>query len=158
MRPTLAAMTASLVRAAARVLLVDAAGRVLLFRGCDPARRDAGTWWFTVGGGLDEGESPREGAARELFEETGLRVAPEELGEPVHEEIADFAFAGSQILQQQEFFLLRVDAHEVDTAGFTPLELDAVYEHRWWSLEELAATDDVVYPTDLVELLTRLGV
>jgi len=158
MRPTLAAMTAPLVRTAARVLLVDAAGRVLLFRGCDPAQREAGTWWITVGGGLDAGESAREGAARELFEETGLRVAPEALGEPVHEELADFAFAGSHVLQQQEYFLLRVDAHEVDTAGFTPLELEAVFEHRWWSLDELAATDEVVYPLDLVDLLTRLGV
>ena len=131
---------------------------MLLFRGCDPAQPHAGTWWFTVGGGLDEGESPREGAARELFEETGLRVAPDELGEPVHEEVADFDFAGSRVVQQQEFFLLRVDAHDVDTTGFTPLELEAVFEHRWWSLDELAATDEVVYPLDLVDVLTRLGV
>ena len=147
-----------MARAAARVLLIDGAGRILLFRGGDPARPESGTWWFTVGGGLDDGESPREGAARELLEETGLQVPPEALGEPVHEELVDFEFAGLQIAQQQQFFVLRVDAHEVDTAGFSPLELQAVFEHRWWTLPELRATQETVYPVGLVDLLTRLGV
>ena len=36
----------------------------------------AGTWAFP-GGHIDDGESPRETASRELLEETGLRVPPE---------------------------------------------------------------------------------
>ena len=151
-------MTSSMVRAAARVLLVDAAGRVLLFRGGDPAAPDAGTWWFTPGGGLEPGESWAEGAARELHEETGLRVAPEDLGPPVLEERADFSFAGMLIDQDQRFFLLRVDSHDVDTSAFSELELASIEEHRWWSVDELAATGDTVYPIGLVDVLRRLGV
>jgi hypothetical protein len=33
------------------VLLLDDAGRVLLFRGGDPAAPERGTWWITPGGG-----------------------------------------------------------------------------------------------------------
>ncbi len=42
-------------RRAARVLLLDGAGRVLLLRGFDPAMPEH-RYWFTVGGGLDDGE------------------------------------------------------------------------------------------------------
>ncbi|TML29501.1 MAG: NUDIX domain-containing protein, partial [Actinobacteria bacterium] len=63
-------MTEAIPRRASRVLVVDEAGRVLLFHGFDPARPEHG-YWFTVGGGLDPGESAVQGAVRELFEETG---------------------------------------------------------------------------------------
>ena len=59
-------------REAARVLLLDGSDRLLLFRGCDPADRDRGQWWFTPGGGLDPGETYEQGARREVLEETGL--------------------------------------------------------------------------------------
>jgi 8-oxo-dGTP pyrophosphatase MutT (NUDIX family) len=150
-------MSVPVARRAARVLLVDGVGRVLLFRGHDPDRPDAGSWWFTVGGGLDEGESHREAAARELFEETGLTVDPTTLGGVVLERTAEFDLAGTSYAQSEEFFLARVDAHEVDTAGFTPLEESFVLGHRWWTRDDLRTTSDVVYPEGLADLLDRLG-
>ena len=144
-------------RRAARVLLVDAADRVLLFHGCDPADADAGHWWFTPGGGLDPGESPAQAAARELAEETGLVVEPEELGPPVHARTASFRFAGGSYRQTEDFFLLRVVEHEVDSAGFTALELSAVLGHRWWSRDELRSTDQRVYPVELPDVLDRVA-
>lgn len=150
-------MDAPDLRQAARVLLVDGAGRILLFRGHDPGRPDAGSWWFTVGGGVDEGESHREAAARELFEETGLSVSPESLSGPLHREYAEFTIAGTDYRQDNEFYAARVDAHEVDTAGFSDLENDLVLEHRWWSPADLRTTTDTVYPECLPELVDRLG-
>ncbi len=143
-------------RRAGRVLLVDRAGRVLLFRGGDPADPSRGTWWFTPGGGLDAGETPAQGAARELFEETGLRCAPVELGVSVHAEESEFDFGGRHYVQWQEFFLLRVDSHDVDTAGFEQLEADSIVEHRWWGRDDLRETTDELYPVGLADLLDRL--
>lgn len=142
-------------RQAARVLLVDAEDRVLLFAGCDPDDASAGTWWFTPGGGLDPGESQAEAASRELAEETGLLADPQELGEPVHARVARFAFGGLSYRQAEVFYLLRVQAHEVDTAGFTAIERAAVTGHRWWPRAELASTDEIVFPRDLGDVLTR---
>ena len=138
------------------MLLVDAEGRLLLFRGVDPARPEHGRWWFTAGGGLDPGETYAEGAARELAEETGLRLSAAEIGEPVHADLIEFPFDGVWYRQEQQFFLVRVAAHEVDTVGFNEIERGSVDGHRWWSAAELAGTDERYYPQDLPRLLARV--
>jgi 8-oxo-dGTP pyrophosphatase MutT (NUDIX family) len=141
-------------RPAARVLLVDAAGRTLLFRGGDPARPGQ-RWWFTPGGGLVEGESSAQGAARELFEETGLRVDPTELGEPVWHQVTEFTYDSRWYRQDQLFFRLRVPGWQVDTSGFDPEERAVVDAHRWWTADEIEASDETIYPAELPALLRR---
>ncbi|MEU5561854.1 NUDIX hydrolase [Micromonospora musae] len=149
-------MTVYTPRHAARVLLVDADGRVLLFAGFDPAR-PSHRYWFTPGGGVDPDESPAAGAARELAEETGLRLTPAELGEPVWRETVEYPFDGVWYRQEQEFFLVRVPSWEVDTAGFNDIEQASVTGHRWWSAAELTASDEVYYPRDLLDILSRVA-
>lgn len=148
-------VTEYLPRRAARVLLLDAEDRVLLFRGWDPARPEH-RYWFTPGGGLDDGERPVDGAARELFEETGLRLDPADLGEPVWQQVTQFPFDGKWYRQEQEFYLHRVPTWEVDTAGFDDYERDYIDSHRWWSAAELFATRERYYPEELPTLLRDL--
>jgi 8-oxo-dGTP pyrophosphatase MutT (NUDIX family) len=145
----------TIMRRAARVLLVDAADRVLLLRGFDPATPDS-RYWFTIGGGLDPGETPAEGAARETFEETGLPLAASDLGEPVWHDTAEFPFEGRWYRQEQDFYLVRVDAWEVDLSGLDEIERRSTDSHRWWSVPELAATSERIYPQQLADLLVRL--
>jgi 8-oxo-dGTP pyrophosphatase MutT (NUDIX family) len=151
-------MSAAAIRQAARVLLLDGAGRLLLFRGHDPARPELGSWWFTVGGGVDEGESVRDAAARELLEETGLSLPADSFAGPLYREYAEFSIAGTDYFQDNEFFAVRVEHHDVDITGFTDLETTFVVEHRWWSLEELRTTSDTVYPVGLADRLDGLEV
>jgi dATP pyrophosphohydrolase len=51
------------------VVICTRGGEVLLMRRARPAG-----FWQSVTGSLARGESPRQAAAREVFEETGLRV------------------------------------------------------------------------------------
>ncbi len=143
-------------RRAARVLLLDGAGRTLLLHGSDPARPGQ-RWWFTPGGGVDQGETLAEGAARELFEETGLRVDPAELGEPVWREVTEFSYREQTYRQDQDFFLLRVDQWQVDMAGMDEDEQQTITEHRWWSAAEISASDEEIFPRELASLLGSLA-
>lgn len=142
-------------RRAARVLLVDSAGRALLLLGSDPARPGT-SWWFTPGGGLETGETPAESAARELFEEVGLKVEPAELGEPFWRHVAEFSYDGRQYNQAQEFFLLRVPGWQVDFAGMDAEERATITDHRWWSADEIEASPESIFPVELPDLLRRL--
>jgi 8-oxo-dGTP pyrophosphatase MutT (NUDIX family) len=146
---------APISRRGARVLLIDADARVLLLHGFDPARPDV-SYWFTIGGGVDDGESDREGAARELFEECGLRADPDDFVGPVFHEVAEFPFDGRQYRQEQDFFLLRVPSLVVDTSGFEPYEAASVDAHRWWSAAELRETVETFYPPQLPDLIDGL--
>lgn len=139
------------VRTAARVLLLDPAGRVLLVKGGDPARPEAGTWWITPGGGLEPGEDARTAAMREAFEETGHRIAG--LDGPVARRSSVFPFDGRLIEQREQYFVAHVPAFKPTTGGWTELERRALTELRWWTVEELRATVETVYPESLADLV-----
>ncbi|NAZ87491.1 NUDIX domain-containing protein [Kineococcus sp. T90] len=143
-------------RSAARVVVLDGAGRVLLVRGTDPTAPGR-SWWFTVGGGRAPGEPAREAAARELLEETGLVVAPADLTGPVWVRTADFPYLGQPCRQHEEFFVHRPHAPaELSRERWTPLELATLTDVRWWTPDELAGTAETVYPVQLAALLAEL--
>lgn len=138
-------------RKAARVILFNEQGRVLLFRGIDSTRPDATPWWFTPGGGLEPGETPRDAAMREVHEETGIRL-PSVAG-PVFEQEMDFTFEGEPLHQSEQFFVARVHDVELHSEGWSELEKRTMLESRWWSLEELIATSERIFPENLAELV-----
>ncbi|GAA4977418.1 NUDIX hydrolase [Kineococcus glutinatus] len=143
-------------RSAARVLVVDDAGRVLLLDGCDPAAPEE-RWWFTPGGGLLAGEEPRAGAARELAEETGVVVDPADLVGPVLLREPEFDWLGSRCRQREVFFLLHLRAPVVlDRSGWTALERASLTGFRWWTAQELAGSGVRCYPVALPAVLTGL--
>ncbi|GLZ33490.1 hypothetical protein Lesp02_56780 [Lentzea sp. NBRC 105346] len=142
-------------RPSARVVLTDRDGRVLLFQGHDPARPQE-LFWFTVGGGVEQGEELRDCALREAFEETGLRLTDDQLAGPVWRRRAVFSFDGETFDAEEWFFHAKVDGHTVDTSGFNEVEFATVKQFRWWTQAELDATEDTIYPRQLSEFLPSL--
>ncbi|HEY3722554.1 MAG TPA: NUDIX domain-containing protein [Acidimicrobiia bacterium] len=142
-------------RRAARVLLV-ADRAVLLIHGRDPARPEAGTWWLTPGGGIDDGESLEAAAVREVREETGLCLDPAAMGPVVATRRAEFTFDGKDFRQAEWFFAVRVDRFAPGADGWDAIEQRALLAHRWWTVEDLERTDEVVYPVELPALVNAV--
>ena len=147
------------VRPTARIVVLDPAGRVLLLgsRLTDPAVPIGDVlFWYTPGGGVEDDESLRAAAVRELAEEIGLVVEPSALEGPVWLRRHLGAFAGQDIDSRETFFVLRDVVHEVDASGRTDLEILGEEPHRWWSVAEIAAGTEEFAPAELAVRLPEL--
>jgi 8-oxo-dGTP diphosphatase len=135
-------------RPAARILLVDAGGRVLLFRFTVDGRAP---FWVTPGGALDPDEAYEAAARRELREEVGLDLDP---GPQVARRVVDFvSVEGVPVTADERYFRVDVDACEVDPAGHTELERQVMQSWRWFTAAEVADWPEAIYPADLVAML-----
>ncbi|MEV0144958.1 MULTISPECIES: NUDIX domain-containing protein [unclassified Nonomuraea] len=159
-------------RFTARVLPIDDQDRVLLLYGFDPARPGE-RFWFTVGGALEGGETLQQAAARELYEEVGIRAEVGEFTGPYGAGTVEFSFAEYAVTQDQTFFAVRIGKGrggegqggegqggegqaEVSFENMEEIEKATTVGHRWWSAEELEATDEIVHPEDLARVLRRV--
>lgn len=145
------------VRLAGRVIPIDPSGRVLLFRYDNPPPK--GRHWATPGGGVEADEDFYAAASRELTEETGWTDVPVAPGEVLLERNVQWAGGlGRIVCQHDHYFVARVAADERPLGEVAAMHVsDGIHEARWWTLAELDATDQAVYPCGLAALLRRLG-
>jgi 8-oxo-dGTP pyrophosphatase MutT (NUDIX family) len=137
-------------RPTARVLLLDRADRILLMRGRLPGAQAADSFWFTVGGGMEPGETLAEAVAREIHEETGIRDF--ELGPVVWVREGVLAMP-EPMLFKERYVVARCDAAELSRDGWQALERELVDDIRWWTLAELLMATERVYPPGIETLL-----
>lgn len=144
------AVAAKRIRRAARLIVLDPQGRILLFRYDVPGRPP---FWVTVGGECDPGESFEDAARRELREETGFEFEP---GLQICQMTPEFVTVEGEPVQADErFFRVHVPHANVDISGHTELERRLMQEHRWFALDELASWHEYIYPRNLAELIER---
>lgn len=144
-------------RLTVRVLLFDPLGRILLMKGRFPSRPDLPGAWFTVGGGAEEGESLEACALREIAEETGF--CDVRLGPAVWRREAAMRLSDGELVRLVETYLVAWCAgDEPSRAGWLEHEAAFIDDLRWWTLAEIAASSERIYPErfrDLVGAVAR---
>lgn len=116
-------------RRTARVIPVSPLGRVLLLRGHDP-EVPGHSYWFTIGGGIEPGETARQAAVRELSEEVGVVVSEPDLRGPFHNGEHTYTFGGIAYHAMSAFFTVALEEGSVQPVG---LPGEIITEARWWT-------------------------
>jgi 8-oxo-dGTP pyrophosphatase MutT (NUDIX family) len=135
------------------VIAIDPAGRVLLFYYDDPPPK--GRHWATPGGGVERDEDFYQAACRELAEETGWTDVPVGPAEVCQQTTVQwYSPAAGVIRQTDHYFIGRVPGELRPLGEVAAMHVtDGIEASRWWTLSELDATDENIYPDGLTDLV-----
>jgi 8-oxo-dGTP pyrophosphatase MutT (NUDIX family) len=145
-------------RDAVRAAIVDGRGRILLLHIRDLSNFAFGTSWELPGGGVDSGESPAEAVAREVLEETGICVCLATMKSPAWHRDVIYSYRGERRLQHELVFLIQLEgiSPSLQTTRRVGFEHEDYIGCRWWTVEEIIASDARFYPRSLPQVIQRL--
>jgi 8-oxo-dGTP pyrophosphatase MutT (NUDIX family) len=138
-------------RSTVRVLLLGPDKRILLIRFHDERLNSATVFWATVGGGIDPGESVPDAALREIREETGLIDVT--LGPVVWRDEVVIIIDREPVYFRETYIVAFAKTAALSFEGWTNLEREVIKEMRWFTVPEIMAATEQVYPETLAEWL-----
>lgn len=143
-------------RDTARALVLDPADRLLLIAyesviDVDSSRPGLRKFWFTPGGGLDPGETHEVALVRELEEEIGRSNCA--LGPWVALRNTPFYFFRQPKFLRERYYVVRLDSDVIDTTRLAETEDSPILDVRWWTMDDLETTADIVDPRGVGDLV-----
>lgn len=139
----------------ARIVVLNPAGAVLLVRyhdpePIDPRKHEPQTYWVPPGGGVDDEESFEQAAIRELEEETGIEVPA--VGPQIWFRERQLLRHGELMRYCERYFLARAEP----TSTLRNRTQEKIEAFHWWTLQELGATTEIIFPEGFVGLVARV--
>lgn len=141
---------------AVRVVLLNKADQVLLQKVRVPGKPD---FYITPGGRLcDAAEPLLEAVTRELREETGFTKFIMQLPAPAFSGEHVMRKGAGQIKMTEHFFIARLE-DELDLISsarqnLTAEERGVFIDQRWFNLEELSGSSDIILPINLASFVS----
>ncbi len=145
-------------RRAVRVVLVDSAGAVLTLSTRDATNPNFPVTWELPGGGIELGETIVEAAVREMYEETGIRIEPQDVGVPLWFREVRYLYRGERRIQNETIVVAKISGAQpcISLGLREPHELEDHQLHHWWKPLDAHATTDLFYPRTLPKHLPAL--
>jgi 8-oxo-dGTP diphosphatase len=129
-------------------MLFDEAGDVLLIRFVVPRESGDFVFWALPGGEIEAGESEAGAAVREVREELGLEVV---VTGPVYCDPNQFLHRGEMQDNTDFLFVAKCRRDAPKLLGVTADELEIMKEIRWWKADEIAVSQERIFPENLAE-------
>lgn len=148
-------------RNTARAVMLDPTNRVLLFEfhlGAGVIAEEPRRFWATPGGAIEPGEGVHDAIRREVEEETGIEGCT--FGPELWFGSNLLTFHGQPTRTLERFFLVRSPTATLGTTNWTELEKQVMRAHRWWTIADLIASPETIFPPRfgyLVEAFLKEG-
>ena len=144
------------IRNSVKLILLNEENELLLMSTDDKeihnkGEKYRGKFWQMIGGGIEVGETIKQCAYRELFEETGLTKEQVIIGKAVWYGEVDLMMHGDLTTIKQTFVIARTKDSYVNLENLTEEEKESCLELKWFSIEDIKGCQDIIYPVLLTE-------
>jgi hypothetical protein len=72
------------------------------------------------------------------------------------EGVSEFDWGERRIRQQERFYLIRREPMSLDAQVLEVHRAEGILDVRWWSLDEIASSDEPIMPLDLADRVAGL--
>ncbi len=149
------------IRNSVKIILLNDKQELLLICADDPKVTDLdgkyhGRFWFTIGGEIEKGESIKEAALREVFEETGIKSDEIELGPIIWYGEFDLILKERLTHLKQTFLVAKTKQKEVSLTNLDEWEQKAIKKLAWFSFDDIKNSKEVIYPVVLEQHLPQI--
>ena len=149
------------IRNSIKIILLNPQNEILLIGIDDHSIKNKngsynGRFWQMIGGKIEDGEDIISAAKRELFEETGLSSNDVQFGKIVWQGKLVLIMNEVETLIKQRFIIAKTHKTLVTMENLTAEERPVVKSLKWFSVDEIKNSDEIIYPVGLDEYLSDL--
>jgi ADP-ribose pyrophosphatase YjhB (NUDIX family) len=154
-------MKEAAVRNSVKIVLLNRENKVLLMSTDDKGIKGSdgiynGRFWQLIGGSVENDETLDQTIKRELFEETSIADKDVKFGPVIWRGELDLIMHDKQTHIIQQFVFARTNQRSFSLDNLTMEEKTTVRELRWFSMEDIENSKEIIYPVVLPRYLKPL--